>query len=634
MNDVQSIEEIFTGRILQIPDYQRGYAWGKRQWDEFLEDLELLEEGKEHYTGTLVLHAANGARPLRDEGGRKYDAFHIVDGQQRLTTTVLLLDAIRRSMRADGLEKLAEGIRAHYVSVVALGSGQPVHKLQLNRDSHHFFVDTVLSDHPGPEGPSIYSHERLLGAKDHFLAYLTIKEEELGADYADWLLDFYAKITAQLKVSLYTVEDASEVGVIFEVMNNRGKPLSEMEKVKNYLLYLSSKLNLEDHSFAEEVNRTWTNIFERLMASGLPGTADEDQLLRVHWLMHYDYLRKNWDGSKSVKARFNLKRYRGRHKDLLERLRSYTSSLDRASLAYCDVVRPRSDRAFASLRQEPKLRKQIMNAGEKLRRIRVVATFLPLLIATRLRYPDDGQKYLDMVRMCEVFAFRVYRLLRLRANTGESTLFRLANQLYAGHLSFDEALGSLRSTLLYYCPNPRFEERFRLDENQNNWYGWPGLKYLLYEYEEHLAKGEEVQLPWDYVERKGLESTIEHILPQTPVHEYWTSRFDEDDRRALTHDIGNLCLTFNNSVYGNKPFPEKKGEPGADRPCYANANLFMERRLARLEGWDREALISRRRDIVDWALSRWHVYDSPAALPDPDEEEIDALTTEQMVVQS
>lgn len=622
MKDIQTIEEIFSGRILQVPDYQRGYAWEKRQWDDFLEDLDLLEAGKEHYTGTLVLHAVDGVRPMRDKGGLKYDHFHIVDGQQRLTTTVLLLDAIRRSMEKVSLKDVAEGIRKHYVSVAALGSEQPIHKLQLNRDSHHFFVNGVLSDEPSPEGPAIYSHERLLGAKNHFASYLKSREEELEQEeYRDWLLDLHDKVTAQLKVSVYNIEDSAEVGVIFEVMNNRGKPLSELEKVKNYLLYLSSKLNLENNNLAEEVNRTWTNIFENLMEAGLTGTGHEDQLLRAHWLMAYDHTKKNWDRSRSVKARFSLKAYRNMHRELLSDLNDYISSLDRASLAYCDIASPRRDNAFASLRSDPALRERIINTGEKLRRINVVATFLPLLIATRLRHPEDGDKYLNMVRMCEVFAFRVYRLLRLRSNTGESMLRRLGNQVYNKHLSFDDALNSLRGHLLYYCPTHQFEAKLALNENQNNWYWWPGLKYFLYEYEEHLAKGQEVQLPWDYVEKRGVENTIEHILPQNPNHEYWTARFDEHERALLTHDLGNLCLTYHNSYYGNKPFPEKRGHPGSEHPCYSNSNLFMERKLAALEDWTKEDLLSRREDMVAWALERWRVLETAPEPPDPEEDE-------------
>ena len=90
-----------------------------------------------------------------------------------------------------------------------------------------------------------------------------ISEDGVGDEYEEWLLGFYNKITSQLKVSLYNVSDTSEVGIIFEVMNDRGKPLSDLEKVKNYLLYVSSKLSIENHDLAERINKTWSNIFRR-----------------------------------------------------------------------------------------------------------------------------------------------------------------------------------------------------------------------------------------------------------------------------------------------------------------------------------------------------------------------------------
>ena len=54
-------------------------------------------------------------------------------------------------------------------------------------------------------------------------------------DSPAWLVTLYDKVTHRLRLSLYAVNDASDVGVIFEVMNNRGKPLSELEKVKNFM---------------------------------------------------------------------------------------------------------------------------------------------------------------------------------------------------------------------------------------------------------------------------------------------------------------------------------------------------------------------------------------------------------------
>jgi len=517
--------------------------------------------------------------------------------------------------------KLAEGIRKRYLSVTDLATGQPLFKLQLNPDTHEFFEKRIIADEPGPQEAKILSHKRLIRAKQYFSEYLSSKKKEQGENFDQWLIHFYSKVTSQLKVSLYNVGDAAEVGVIFEVMNDRGKPLSELEKVKNYLLYLSSKLNVKGHDLSEEVNKTWARVFERLMVSDIVRSDDEDQLLRAHWRMAYDHRKKNWQGSKSIKAHFGLRGYQGRHKDLLNGLLAYTGSLDDASLAYCDILRPSRDEAFSSLSSDAKLRREIIAASEKLPRVDVVAPFLPLLIATRLKYPEDGRKYLQMVQMCEVFAFRVYRLLKFRADTGGPKLARLGNELYRGALRFEDVMVHLRGTLLGYCPNERFRERLRLDETNNYWYGWSGLKYFLYEFKEYLSDSKPVRLAWKDIDRKDLKDTIEHILPQTATHDYWTSRFDAEDRRLLMHDLGNLCLTLDNSAYSNKPFPKKRGSVGSNTPCYANSILFQERRLAALENWNKEELLRRREEMVEWAMRRWRVKDATPEHPEPEEDE-------------
>src|SRR5438309_2078309 len=104
-----TVEKLFAGRLLRVPDYQRGYAWEQKQWDDFLEDLDLLSPGKHHFTGTVVLDRITKADPGQapagdawDYAGASYESFDVVDGQQRLTTVVLLLDAIRRVLEALG----------------------------------------------------------------------------------------------------------------------------------------------------------------------------------------------------------------------------------------------------------------------------------------------------------------------------------------------------------------------------------------------------------------------------------------------------------------------------------------------------------------------------------------------------
>jgi hypothetical protein len=656
MNNVFTIEKLFADRVFCVPDYQRGYAWEEQQLAEFIEDVELLPSGRDHYTGTVVLHDRKGQEAgCLDEEGKHYAVSDLVDGQQRLTTIVLLLDAVRREMAGiESLAKLADGIRKSYVEVRDQAN-QPLHKLKLNRDCRDYFARNVLGDQPGPEGPSIQSHRRLTAARDFFADYLADQRKNLGAGYEGWLKGLRTKVVQHLKVTLYTVEDQAEVGVIFEVLNNRGKPLSELEKVKNYLLFLASKLNLAQHQLADVVNRAWTHVFERLMQADLTSAEAEDQLLRSHWLMAYDYIPKNWNGSKSIKARFNLrpkerspralsaeevratvnafseseratlrawlesqagdKGDQDEHKALLRDLIVYAQTLESASLAFCDVLKPGRTDAFTAWKTDPTLRKKVIAASERLRRIRVVAPFLPLLIGARLRFPTDGQCYLELVQLCEVFAFRVYRFHGYRSNAGQSSLFRYGRFLYSKEYSFDDVLTHLRGLLLYYSSAQSFKDEFKLDEQKNDWYQWYGLKYFLYEYEEHLAKGEAPRLSWDDLERLDLEKTIEHVLPQTPTDPYWTQRFKEAARRKWTHDIANLCLTSHNASYGNKPFPEKKGAPGAQRPCYVNSNLFMERALTAFQDWDEAALIARRQAIVEWAQERWHVKEIPPVKP-------------------
>ena len=174
MNNVFTIEKLFADRVFTVPDYQRGYAWEKQQLTEFVEDLESLPPGKDHYTGTLVLHDRKGDEASRtDDEGRLYTVSDVVDGQQRLTTIVLLLDAVRRELAAvAATAKLAEGLCKSYVRVTD-PAGQPMYKLVLNRDCRDYFAQTVLDDLPAPDGPSIQSHRRLSAAREFFAGYLS-----------------------------------------------------------------------------------------------------------------------------------------------------------------------------------------------------------------------------------------------------------------------------------------------------------------------------------------------------------------------------------------------------------------------------------------------------------------------------
>ena len=164
-------------------------------------------------------------------------------------------------------------------------------------------------------------------------------------------------------------------------MNNRGLGITELEKTKNYLLYLCSKLDLKGkHDLAAQINETCTHIFESLMCSGLASSKNEGQLLQMHWIMAYDSNKKNWVGSKSIKNKFHLREYQNRHKGLLKDLTKYIVLLRDATTAYCDIGNPMRSEAFNDFVDRPKLRAKIIRMSEKLKRLKVVAPFISLLI--------------------------------------------------------------------------------------------------------------------------------------------------------------------------------------------------------------------------------------------------------------
>ncbi len=631
MNNTLSLQELFSKRIFQVPDYQRGYAWEERQVAEFLDDLRLLASsspGYRHYTGTIVL--CSQSDEVEDDEGTSYEVWDIVDGQQRLTTIVLLLNEISRALSDyPNSDALAKGTARSYVQTSR--DGLPLYKMKLNKGTDDFFKSVVLREKPDVVGPPIASAQRLQNSQKQIADYLTSAVDST-ADREQWLRELRSNITGRLHFNLYEVEDAAGVGTIFEVMNDRGKPLTDLEKVKNYLLHATSPLDVEESSksnFVDSVNDAWAYILDQLMSAGLSSPADEDRLLRAHWLMQYDPQSRNWNGSKSTKDKFDLRNYHGQSVQLLGELQQYIEGLRSASICYCDALNPDRSDAFQSFSSHPGRWDDVKLWNSKLVRIGVTATYLPLLMAVRTRWPSEPQKYLEVVRLCEALAFRFYTVARYYATFRQSHMFRLANRVYHG-MEFDNVSRTIKR--IYNVSDERrgFDE-FTDVTTPRDWYGRRGLRYFLYEYEQDLAsaKGASPKINWTDVISTGLKDTIEHILPQSIENQpYWQNHFDKSTHKIYMHDIGNLTLTKHNSSLGNKPFPEKKGANGAKYPCYAESPFFQEQELAQYDYWTVEAINERRSKLLAWVKNRWHVDFSSVEVVEPgsddDDEDSDA----------
>ena len=111
-SNLQSISRIFTEKLYRIPDYQRGYAWTEKQLKDYWSDIIQLETGKNHYVGVITLEEVSKEVYSRwDEDrwiieSKSYCPYYVVDGQQRLTTTILLIQSIYEIVEQRNEKKL------------------------------------------------------------------------------------------------------------------------------------------------------------------------------------------------------------------------------------------------------------------------------------------------------------------------------------------------------------------------------------------------------------------------------------------------------------------------------------------------------------------------------------------------
>jgi uncharacterized protein with ParB-like and HNH nuclease domain len=150
----KTLSNILEGKIFQIPDYQRGYAWEIKQWEDFVKDIDALidDEIISHYTGTIVIYQQD-SKPTENYGTKKLELVDIVDGQQRLTTCSLYLSIVLNELVNLGQSDFSAEIPNF------LYSGAKS-KLRLNNDTSDFYLDLITKGVSNVEVSSI--HKRRL----------------------------------------------------------------------------------------------------------------------------------------------------------------------------------------------------------------------------------------------------------------------------------------------------------------------------------------------------------------------------------------------------------------------------------------------------------------------------------------
>jgi len=248
--ELLSLSKIFTECLFRIPDYQRGYSWTERQLKDFWGDLSLLDPGRDHYTGVLTLEEVPGRGVERwpEDAwiieAKHFSPYYVVDGQQRLTTSLILLQCILEKAGSGAALNytLVEDIRRKFICESKDGgvSRSYIFGYEKDNPSYEFLKTNIFldpSDNHELGEETIYTHN-LAAAKEFF-------RDEIAKFDMPALERIYTIVTQHLLFNIYTMAGAIDVFVAFETMNNRGKSLSHLELLKNRLIFLSTRLQEE-----------------------------------------------------------------------------------------------------------------------------------------------------------------------------------------------------------------------------------------------------------------------------------------------------------------------------------------------------------------------------------------------------
>ena len=663
-NELQSLSVLFQNRLFRIPDYQRGYAWKHEQLVDFWEDLLNLHEDRYHYTGLLSLKAVNRKDThlwhedvwLLDIG---YKPFHVVDGQQRLTTFSILMYEITAFVKSvpDNKDKADEEIFLGYESLKDIKA-----KYVLRKRPPQNIVTTYLfgyeTDNPSsdylkykvfeePFGGTVfetYYTKNLKYAKTFFAENLRAMYESEGMDGIELL---YEKLTLRLMFNLHEIEDDYDVFVAFETMNNRGKKLTNLELLKNRLIYLTtlfddSQLDTRDkEQLRKNINDAWKEVYYQLGRNQDAPLSDDD-FLRAHWITYFQYSRKRGDDY----IRFLLSKFSA--KNVFEKFTVTTQAETSEPLPGFETSDD-DDAADDTPESEPVLVSKLapmeisdyvnslktlaeywyysyfpydsisLTDGEKvwidkLNRVGI-GYFRPLVVAAlATANRTTAIERIALFQAIERFIFLSFRVGGFNASYKSSDYYNKARDILRGNTTIILVTEDLTNTVnkdkasLIANFITRTDRRF---DSGEGFYGWCELRYFLYEYEYGLSTRNNLQkVDWNLFTKVEKDKvTIEHILPQTPTKWYWRNQFrqnTENEIKLLSASLGNLLPLAQsiNSSLQNDSFPDKKSPSSSCSRGYVNGS-HSEIEVASEQDWTAHNILNRGLLLLGFMESRW-----------------------------
>ncbi len=551
-----SSEVLSLGRLIRgennfiVPRFQRNYAWEGDHVETFWRDLFNIfaDEKADYFLGAIVVNSRGANGPI------------VIDGQQRLITTSVLVAALRSALEAIGDAETARD----FVEAFLLDAKGEAPRILLNRADRMFYDRHIIGGATIAEMTSM-GREDSLPLSNRLLAdcfcFMHRRFERFIAEGwtgARLVSAVRQAIDEKIFVIRINVRSDYDAFVLFETLNDRGLSLSEADLLKNHLLSVAGPA-------LEDTHADWETI---------EGNLGGERLLK--------FVRHHWLSSRGMTSRAGLYPDIKSRIDTAEDVVAYTEQLCIAS-EYYTALRDPDSHVWAGFQaqQQPALSARISQLGL----LRSDQIFIVLLAA--LETDHDGFPHL--LEMLTGFTFRYTTICNfspsalLPAFIGAARHIRETGRV--DHLEvFERFLRAL------YPADSQFHSAFSRRTIRYN----ALARYILNRLNDHITGAAEDSGP--------VPSTdLEHILPKRFQRNWTVDRKDfPGSPERYVHRLGNMTLlaTRRNRELGNQPFEVK-------RDAFAGEPLEITRMIAQEPRWTAEAIGRRQNWMAGLAIKIW-----------------------------
>jgi len=557
-----------------IPPFQRSYAWGKPEIERFYNDLQRIIDSEldpekrdklEHFFGTIV---------IKEEKASVFASkFIIVDGQQRLTTTLLFLIALR-DLEEDP-NKRSE-IDTTYLLNSSSSNKDKIKLKQVTKDAEAY--EALVNGRPPKPG----TIER---------AYNQLKRliNETKKNKPNIKTEHYIIVIQRMNVAVIFLDERPFKGedpqIIFETLNSLGKPLTLSDLVRNYVLF---KMNSNEQT--EIYEKIWYPEIENIFGQ------EPSNFLR-------DYLQYKMSIPLKVANENNVKELYQKFKDYIDSCKNvedFINDIVRYVKLYKQIISiNNSDNISEIKRNDSSIKELLRNIFHDIKS----EPFKPFVLGL-LEYHqygvngvkiDDGQ----LIEILETIRIYLIRRRVLGLTKSENKNIALLCKEIEKIVRKEDSMIKLLTSMTYSLRLPN-DNDIKKALTEINFYKElkQYAKFILGKIEEYNSKVA--------VNFRDSKITIEHIMPQTKnLSEDWKMQLGEDWRdihEKYLHNIGNLILTEFNVEMGDKSFDEKK-------EMLRKSNLNYRLDVINKEKWNKESILEHQQNMINWFLETFPLPD-------------------------